>query len=293
MNWQQIEIFCDPAHIEMLEDYLFEQGAVSFTTAAANAEEILFDRQLGQTELWQATKFIALFTEDIDCDFIMQQLTQQFNSIIKSMRLCTVADQDWQKKWMENYQPIQISKKLWICPSWHEPVADDAINIMLDPGLAFGTGTHPTTAMCLQWLEQNIQGHETVIDFGCGSGILAIAALKLGCKKVFAIDIDPQALEVTRENATKNGIPAENLITILAPTTDLPVADIVVANILANPLIELASQICSLTKKPGKMALSGLLKHQAAEVKQAYTHWLMLEEFAMQEDWVCLQGFLT
>jgi len=292
MNWQQLEIICNKAYAENLSDFLLEAGAVSSTIEAANQSEILFEFEPGkESGVWHLNKIISLFEESFDCLPVLQEIKKNYTeNIIQHMELTILPDQNWHENWMENFEPVQISKKLWICPSWQEPKDSTAINIILDPGMAFGTGTHPTTAMCLRWLEKNIQGGETLIDFGCGSGILAIAAVKLGCKKVIAIDIDPQALVVTKENAEKNHVSPEQLTTLLAPIENIEPTNLVVANILANPLIELAPLIHSMTKENGKIALSGLLKQQASDVKNAYTQWFNIQEFEEVDGWVCLSS---
>jgi ribosomal protein L11 methyltransferase len=179
---------------------------------------------------------------------------------------------------------------LWVCPSWRDPENKDAVNLMLDPGLAFGTGTHPTTAHCLRFLDQHVVGNELVIDYGCGSGILGIAALLLGSDRMLGVDNDPQALVATRQNAERNGISAERYDVVLPANTHRVEADIMVANILAGPLISLAENIAKLTKSGGKLALSGLLSHQADEVRQAYKPWFNMDGMEQMDDWIILTG---
>lgn len=198
-------------------------------------------------------------------------------------------DKDWERAWMDNYHPMSFGERLWICPSWSEPPQPDAVNIMLDPGLAFGTGTHPTTSLCLEWLDQHDVSGLEVIDFGCGSGILAIAAAMLGAKHVWAIDHDPQALIATRSNATQNHVEAK--ITVGRPD-ELPdlESELVLANILAGPLMSLAPILATHTKSGGQLILSGLLAKQAREVTEHYQPWFKMEPPHQKEDWILLEG---
>jgi ribosomal protein L11 methyltransferase len=199
-------------------------------------------------------------------------------------------DKDWEREWMDNFHPMKFGERLWVCPSW-KPVPDEnAVNVMLDPGLAFGTGTHPTTALCLAWLDsQNLQD-KIVIDFGCGSGILAIAALKLGAKRVIGIDIDPQAITASRDNAQRNNV-SEQLELYLP--ADLPtgvVADVLVANILAGPLRELSTNIEAVVKENGLLALSGILQQQADELVEVYSQWFKMDKPEIKDEWARLSG---
>ena len=199
-------------------------------------------------------------------------------------------DKDWVREWMDQYQPVKLSDRLWICPSWREPVDPDAANLILDPGLAFGTGTHPTTHLCLQWLAQAKTEGKTVIDYGCGSGILAIAALLLGAESALAIDNDPQALTATQDNASRNQI-APKRLTVTLPRDNYPAsADILLANILAQPLIELAGVIAGLVKPSGQLALSGILESQWQDVAAAYSPWFELNDPVIEAEWVRLNG---
>lgn len=213
----------------------------------------------------------------------------QFAGDLAKARVEILEDKDWEREWMENFHPMQFGQRLWICPSWRDVPDPEAVNVMLDPGLAFGTGTHPTTALCLTWLDGQELGGQTVIDYGCGSGILGIAALKLGAGRVIGVDIDPQAIEASRENAARNGV--ENGVELYLPA-DRPQlqADVLVANILAGPLRELASDIASLVKPGGRLALSGILATQAEEVRAAYLPWFEMDAPVEQEEWVRLSG---
>lgn len=201
-----------------------------------------------------------------------------------------IEDKDWEREWMDNFHPMQFGKRLWICPSWREVPDPNAVNVMLDPGLAFGTGTHPTTSLCLQWLDSLDLEGKTVIDFGCGSGILAIAALKLGAKQAIGIDIDPQAILASQNNAEANGV-AEKLQLFLAKDQPRELqADVVVANILAGPLKELAPNIITLVKPNGNLGLSGILATQAESVCEAYSEAFTLDPVVEKEEWCCITG---
>jgi ribosomal protein L11 methyltransferase len=202
-----------------------------------------------------------------------------------------VEEQDWVRVTQSQFGPIRISSRLWIVPSWHESPDSSAINLMLDPGLAFGTGSHPSTRLCLAWLDENVQGGEDVLDYGCGSGILAIAARKLGAAHVIGIDIDPHAIAASRENALRNrcGEAEAQFHSDFFPQGQ-PKTDIVVANILAKPLIMLAPVLAHAMKPGGRIALSGILDEQAGEVMQAYRQWMDMRIAGKEEDWVLLSG---
>lgn len=201
-----------------------------------------------------------------------------------------IEDKDWEREWMDNFHPMQFGKRLWICPSWRPVPDESAVNVMLDPGLAFGTGTHPTTALCLQWLDGLDLANKTVIDFGCGSGILAIAALKLGAKQAIGIDIDPQAIQASRDNAERNGVSDRLSLFLAKDQPENLQADIVVANILAGPLKELATPITQLLKKNGHLGLSGILTSQAESVCQAYQHSINLDDVTEKDEWCRITG---
>jgi ribosomal protein L11 methyltransferase len=201
--------------------------------------------------------------------------------------LRSVPDEDWVAKSREQFGPIRVSAHLWIVPTWRAPPEPEAINLVLDPGLAFGTGSHPSTRLCLQWLERSIAGGETVLDYGCGSGILAIAALKLGALRAVGVDIDPDAVTAARANARRNGVAGE-FFEGRAPLTFT--ADVVIANILANPLKVLAPMLASRCSHGGRIALSGILSDQASEVQSCYSPWIAFAPPAEAEGWVCLSG---
>jgi ribosomal protein L11 methyltransferase len=243
--------------------------------------------------LWGNTDVIALFDAETDMNEIVSLLKQAHHlDEHTAYKIEQIEDKDWEREWMDNFHPMQFGQRLWICPSWHEVPDQNAVNVMLDPGLAFGTGTHPTTALCLEWLDGLDLTGKTVIDFGCGSGILAIAALKLGAKNAIGIDIDPQAILASRNNAKQNGV-ANRLQLFLSDDkpADLK-ADVVVANILAGPLKELYPIISQLVKEGGDLGLSGILETQAQSVCDAYTQSFDLDPVAVKEEWCRITGKL-
>ncbi|SFD37386.1 ribosomal protein L11 methyltransferase [Pseudomonas citronellolis] len=289
MPWVQVRLAITPEQAPTYEDALLEVGAVSVTFMDAEDQPI-FEPDLGTTPLWTHTHLLALFEDGTDEAALLAHLQLLTGGELPQHQVEVVEDQDWERSWMDNFKPMRFGRRLWIVPSWHEAPEPEAVNLLLDPGLAFGTGTHPTTALCLEWLDGQELAGDTVLDFGCGSGILAIAALLLGAKQALGTDIDPQALEASRDNATRNGIdPA--LFPVYLPA-DLPAgqADVVVANILAGPLVSLAGQLTSLVKPGGRLALSGILAEQAEEVRAAYAEAFELEPTAEREGWVRISG---
>ena len=286
-GWQELRFSTTPDQLENLESWLFEQGALA-VTLEDNADEPLLEPGPGETPLWQNIKLVALFEVGINLSPILASVPQQW--VTASANAADfVPDQDWERAWMENFEPLKMGKRLWICPSWCEPPDPHAVNINLDPGLAFGTGTHPTTAMCLGELDATIQPGVNLIDYGCGSGILAIAGLKLGATKAFAVDNDPQAVTATWDNAQRNAITQDQLDVFLVSQADtqgrLQPADLVIANILAGPLEALAPTLIDLMNPGGRLILAGLLSEQAAALIEAYKPWVALS--AVQE----LEGF--
>jgi ribosomal protein L11 methyltransferase len=288
MSWLQIKFTTTIEQQESLEDALLAAGAVSITYQDA-ADQPILEPGLNETPLWQELLLIALLPADINSKETLAVVAEHFNSELPSHRVEILEDKDWVRQWMDSYQPLQFAQNLWICPSWKEPVDPNAVNILLDPGLAFGTGTHPTTAMCLRQLAaMDLQG-KTIIDYGTGSGILAIAALLLGAKSVVATDIDPQALSATKENAQRNGISAEQLSCYLAGEEPNEPADIVIANILAGPLVELAPSLSKLCVAGGELLLSGLLIEQQTAIETGYPAFKLHTRHTEQE-WLCLYG---
>ncbi len=289
MPWLQVRLAITPEQAETFEDALLEVGAVSVTFMDAEDQPI-FEPDLGTTPLWSHTHLLALFEADTDETALIAHLQLLCGGTLPERHVERIEDQDWERSWMDNFQPMRFGQRLWIVPSWHAAPEPDAVNLLLDPGLAFGTGTHPTTALCLEWLDgQNLDGCR-VLDFGCGSGILAIAALLLGAPKAVGTDIDPQALEASRDNASRNGIdPARFPVYLPADLPQQP-AEVVVANILAGPLVSLAPQITALVQEGGRLALSGILAEQAEEVRAAYAGAFDLDPTAIKDGWVRIGG---
>ncbi|WP_127556419.1 50S ribosomal protein L11 methyltransferase [Saccharospirillum alexandrii] len=293
MPWLHIKIPTLPEHTDALEDALLLAGCQAVTLVDSEDQPV-FEPIRGTTPLWQHTTIQGLFDHELDAN----ALTQQLQDAMQAMKIDAqgpiiteiLEDKDWERSWMDNFKPIPCGDRLWICPSWLEPPDPTAINLRLDPGLAFGTGTHPTTFLCLTWLDQNTRPGDTVLDYGCGSGILGLAALLLGADRMDGLDIDPQALDATRANADNNAI-APSRFRVMLDDQDLdPHYDLVVANILAGPLCDLAASICSRLRSNGKIALSGILEHQADTVLAAYAPWVDFEPRASHDGWVRLNG---
>ncbi|MEN9450001.1 MAG: ribosomal protein methyltransferase [Pseudomonadota bacterium] len=279
-------------HTEVVSDFLENASALSVTWQAID-EQSLYEPPLDSTPLWEHVKISAVFDEHTSLSTLMDALHQAFDEkIIFASHSEILADQAWERKWLQDFKPMRFGKKLWICPSTYEPPVKTAVNIRLDPGLAFGTGTHPSTALCLEWLDAHPLKEKTIIDYGCGSGILAIAAIKCGAKQLTAVDHDPQALAATRMNAEQNDIPTEQLKICLPADFRLqePV-DILLANILAQPLIDLATYFRSLVKPKGHCVLAGILNEQIDAVQQAYNAaGFKIIDIHHQQEWASLVG---
>ncbi|WP_321348372.1 50S ribosomal protein L11 methyltransferase [Halopseudomonas oceani] len=289
MSWLQLRLAITPEQAPTLEDQLLELGAVSVTFMDAEDQPI-FEPDLGTTPLWSNTHLLALFEADTDPDALLQHLRLLCQATLPPHELEKIEDQDWERSWMDNFHPMRFGERLWIVPSWHAAPEPNAVNLLLDPGLAFGTGTHPTTALCLQWLDaQQLQG-KTLIDFGCGSGILAIAGLLLGAEHAVGTDIDIQALEASRDNARRNQIADERFDLYLPEQMPDAPADVLVANILAGPLVSLAPRLASLVKPGGLLALSGILAEQTDEILEAYNNDFELDPVANQDGWIRVSG---
>lgn len=285
MAW--IQFICNTSQdkAEALSDALSECGAVA-VTFEDDADQPIYEPEVGETPLWTATRLTALFDAETRSDEVTAMLAN-FIDEVPRFKVEAVEDKDWEREWMSNFQPIQFGERLWICPSWHQPPDPEAVNILLDPGLAFGTGTHATTALCLNWLDTADLKGKYVIDYGCGSGILAIAAALLGAEKVIAVDTDPQALEATRANAERNGVEIEAFLPGECP--DLP-CDLLLANILAGPLQTLAPRFANLCKPGTSLVLSGILQTQAEAVSDSYQAWFDMDPATQKEDWIRLSG---
>lgn len=293
MPWIQLQIPADPATADQLEDLLMEMGADAVSMEDA-ADQPLYEPDPGTTPLWSDTRVTGLFDADRDIDQICSELRdawhRQTQQSLPEIDVTLVEDKDWERAWMDDFQPIRFGERLWIVPSWHDAPDPDAANLLLDPGLAFGTGTHPTTALCLEWLDGASVSGEQVIDYGCGSGILGLAALLLGADHVIGVDTDPQALEASRDNAQRNGV-AEQKLDLYLPGQDPDTkADTLLANILAQPLIDLASKLAGRVRPGGNLVLSGILSSQAREVMAAYEPWFIMDEPVQREEWIRLTG---
>jgi ribosomal protein L11 methyltransferase len=290
MPWQQLSLEAGDLDPEKLSVFFEQQGALSVTFMDA-AEQPLFEPDPGTTPLWSATRVTALFDADADLSPLKQQLAAEYGArTLDRLSEDTLRDQDWERLWLDRFQPMRFGKRLWICPAGQRPPAEDGqVLIDLDPGLAFGTGTHATTALCLEWLDQHAPLRQQVLDYGCGSGILAIAALKLGAAQVWGVDIDQQALWASRENAARNEVDA-GLQTGLPGELPDRVFDLLLANILANPLVEMAGHLARRVRPAGDLVLSGILREQADAVCAAYAPWFSLSEPVERDGWVRLHG---
>ena len=289
MPWLQVRLAISPEQAETYEDALLTVGAVSVTFMDAEDQPI-FEPDLGTTPLWSHTHLLALFEDGTDAEQLLAHLELLTGTPLPQHHSEVLADQDWERSWMDNFHPMRFGQRLWIVPSWHAAPEPDAVNLLLDPGLAFGTGTHPTTALCLEWLDGQDLTDCNLLDFGCGSGILAIAALLLGAKQAVGTDIDYQAIEASRDNAERNGIEASRFPLYLPEQLPAEQADVVVANILAGPLVALAPQLISLVKPGGRLALSGILAEQGEEVAAAYAEAFALDPLCIRDGWVRISG---
>ncbi len=303
MSWISITIETDAAHAEVLSDALLEMGALSVdiqdAAAGTELEQPLFGEpgELVEKKIWQSAKITAILATDADVEEFIRAASQAAElTSLPMYRVDELPEQDWVRMSQDQFTPIKISSRLWIVPSWHQAPDSEAINLTLDPGLAFGTGSHPTTQLCLAWLDENLRGGEDVLDYGCGSGILAIAALKLGARQAIGVDIDPQAIVASQDNASRNQIEQKKAQFYTAHTelqlvkTTTGWADVVVANILANPLKILAPLLMSMTRRDGTIVLSGILKDQSEDVEKIYRQWFKMRISGEREGWVLLTG---
>lgn len=289
MAWLQLTISAAEQIAPQVGDLLTDLGAEAVTYRDAEDNPI-FEPPIGQSVYWQQSLVTGLFSVDTDMQPIIQALSQSgwFNDGLQ-YKTDPLEDKDWERAWMDSFHPIQCGQQLWICPSWC-PVPDPAaVNLLLDPGLAFGTGTHPTTFQCLQWLDGADLKGKTVVDFGCGSGILAIAALLLGAERAIGIDIDQQALIASKDNAERNGV-ADRLELYLPSQQPQLQADLVLANILAGPLQELAEVISAYVATGGDLIMSGILDRQIDQVTSAYQHQFSFSSPRVQEQWAMLHA---
>ncbi len=293
MTWLSVSIASDCAHAEALADALLEAGALSASIEDADAGTANETPQFGEpgsltTPGWERSRVVALFPAGTDAGPLIAACANAAGlGETPPYTQDDVAEQDWVQLTQSQFEPIRVSARLWIVPSWHQAPDPDAIVLVLDPGMAFGTGSHPTTRLCLEWLERHLNPGATILDYGCGSGILAIAAAKLGAREVVGVDIDLQAISAATNNAERNELSAR-----FANSTEKLEGqfDIVVANILSNPLRALAPALCAHVRPGGQLVLSGILAEQAEELIEVYATHLGLGVAAVREGWVCLAG---
>lgn len=289
MSWLQLTLESDLESAEQLSELLEQFGAVSVSLTAISDEKIFGQAVEKAPVLWQQTRLVALLYEDIDLDTLLVCLRNRVGAeMIERHEISVLEERDWVNEFKFGHGVKIFADRLCICPSWCELPDSDVAHIVLDPGLAFGTGTHETTAACLEWLAENDIEGKSVIDYGCGSGILALSAAKLGAKKVYAVDIDPQALQATEENAKRNNI--SELVITHPDDIELPVVEVLLANVLLKPLQELATRFANLVQPSGDLVLSGLLSTQAEECLEAYASWFSMDEPIFKQEWSRLHG---
>lgn len=294
MSYRELIVELDRHRAEALSDALIELGALSVSVEDADAdtpdEQPLFGEPglTPERTAWQHSRVIALIGADQDPAVLLAAASNELGlAQAPKYSLREVEEQDWVRLTQSQFDPIQIGERIWVVPSWHDAPDPDALVLELDPGLAFGTGSHPTTRLCMEWLEQHVQPGNSLLDYGCGSGILAILAKKCGANPVIGIDIDPQAVESARHNSERNRAEVTYGLPDDCPAGEF---DIVVANILSNPLKLMASMLSSRVKPGGRIALSGILARQADEVAQVYARWIDISVWREHEGWVCLAG---
>ncbi len=293
MPWQSVRILIDSKQAELLSDALLEAGALSVSMEDADAgtadETPLFgEPDYPTAELWPHSIASVLLDEQEDVAAILRLAAEQAGIPTPTdYSVEIIAEQDWVRLTQSQFDPIPISPRLWIVPTWHVAPDSSAINLKLDPGLAFGTGSHPTTRLCLRWLDANLRGGETLLDYGCGSGILAIAAVKLGAARVDGVDIDTQAVTASRDNAALNDVIAHFY---LPDELGAGTYDMVVANILTNPLKGMAPLLAGRVQQGGQLVLSGILAEQADDVMAVYRSWFTFDPSEIDEGWVRLAG---
>ena len=291
MPWIQLTFLTDKNSSEKAEQALLDAGTLSVTFRDAEDNPIL-EPGPGETPLWEDIFLTGLFDADADTKSLKEKIESSLGKTL-AIKIEPLEDKDWVRAWMDDYKPMQFGERLWVCPK-HLPVPNpQATNLMLDPGLAFGTGTHPTTALCLQWLDAHSVSGKQIIDFGCGSGVLAIAALLLGASHCDAVDIDPQAITASMDNAHENNV-AEKLDLYLpnefAEKVKIKQYDLILANILAGPLTELAEQLSAYCKAGGDIVLSGILESQTSKIIEAYSPWFELEPITVEDEWIRVTG---
>jgi ribosomal protein L11 methyltransferase len=293
MPWIQISITSDQAKAADVEQRLITLGAISVTLLDAEDQPIL-EPAPGETPMWNRSIITGTFDDSANADEIARQLSSGLRLSQNEIQIESLPDQDWTRAWMADYHAMQFGERLWVCPLHLEPPQPSAVNLRLDPGLAFGTGTHPTTGLCLRWLDANMHQPQRLLDYGCGSGILAIAALLLGATHADAVDIDEQALLATKQNASVNRVDSRlSLYSVkdfektAAPPAEY---DVVMANILSCPLVQLAPKLAAYTRPGGDIVLSGILRDQVSAVMQAYAAYFTMDAPQYEADWVLLHG---
>ena len=274
---------------DRLEEVLLRHGAQSLTLSDAGDDPV-FEPEPGTAPLWSITRMTALFAANADFERLRTDLKQTLAiDTLPRNRVEALTDRDWEREWLKDFMPMRFGERLWVSPDGFVVDADGAVVVRLDPGLAFGTGTHATTALCLQWLDKTEIAGKTLLDFGCGSGILAIAGLKLGAKSVTAVDIDPQAITATRQNALNNKVDNRLVTTLQIDQLD-DQFDIVIANILASTLVDHAGFVCDRLRPGGRLALSGILAEQVVDVTAAYQHCVEFAAAEYRDNWARLSG---
>ena len=292
MSYQQVNIPVAESVAETFSDALMNNGALSAAiedafAGTSNEQPIFGEPDMPQQQFWQQSKIVALFDEHADVAKCVSNAADEINLPLPQYTIESLAEQDWVRLTQSQFDPIKISDRLWITPTWHDFPDENAINLRLDPGLAFGTGSHPTTHLCLQWLDNHLQGGETVLDYGCGSGILTIAAIKLGAAHATGVDIDEQAIKASNDNAQQNHVQAAFYLPKHLPEGQFGV---VVANILANPLRMLGEMLAARTRIGGHIVLSGILAEQIEEMSNIYAKWFDLAPAIVDNGWACISG---
>lgn len=292
MSWIQVSVTASSENFQLVEDTLLSLGAQSITYKDAADKPILEPRP-GETPLWHEAIVTGLFDSTLKPDTLREQIRQQLDNDKLDIEIASLTDQDWTRAWMDTFKPMRFGERLWVCPRHIEPPDPQAINLLLDPGLAFGTGTHPTTSLCLRWLDGHVSrqpSYKRVLDYGCGSGILAIAALLLGADHADCVDIDEQALQSTRDNAAGNQVLHRISTRFPEALEDDMQYDLVMANILSGPLTELAPTLAHHCRPGSDIVLSGILKDQAESVRDAYAKRFDMTTTETLDDWVLLHG---
>jgi ribosomal protein L11 methyltransferase len=288
MTWLQLSVEVPADQAEITSEAFTVVGALSVTVLDAGDEPLL-EPAPGETPLWSSNRIVALFNPETDVAQVQAHLRELLPGESINYQQERLEDRDWSNTWRDDFSAMLFGRRLWVCPVGDKPPDPAATVVQMDPGLAFGTGTHITTGFCLEWLDAHALAGKQVLDYGCGSGILAIAACKLGADRVTAVDIDPQALQATRDNASRNGV-GDILEVLLPDVLDAAQVDLVMANILANPLIELAGSLAERVRSGGQLVMTGILSEQGAAVMSAYQDWFDFSTPVLREEWVLLEG---